>query len=1751
MPYTNNTTYNDVNGGVVPVTVSEPIVLENDASGVPSMQPSVTELQNGNFVTAWLEVSSDYTNFTIFAQVRDSAGVPVGEPAEIIGSSLAAPVVTALDGGGYALAYNTKIGTDYGIVTRVIDQDGTVGDEHFITSDPRGLVSQPVVTTLDSGNFIVAWSAGDHQLHYQLCNINGSPMDEQQSVPAPGTAAGASIAGLSGGGYAIAWTNPETNAVSVALYDPVVPGSGSPDMPRSILELSAGGMAAEGAQLSVAALDNGNFVVTWISHSNQVDVLSYRVVDYSTGEYVGGVGTANVTSGPAIHAPSVSALDDGGFVIAWDSTGTVDGDVDVVARRFDNDGTPRDDAEFGVDTQHLGTDEATPVLAPLANGGFAVAWTEYSSQGSSAQAAVVHPASGGDTTPPGDTSPTPTPNPIPDTGSGGDSGAGPTASFDVAGYLTPGGTGNTISFTVTYADHSGQGLDPASVGKGNISVSTMFGTSMPVVDAVLEGNTVTYTVEAPGGFWDRGDSGTYYVSLGTDLVQDKAGHVATAEQGSSFSFNVPVPYELHDDALSVSADQQFVTTLTVDEYDASGTWVLDGQSVEGLFSLQPEQSGNQAVLSIADKSLLPAVGETVSVSMHYYGQYQLDADGKPLPYQGVERTLYYVVTDGGKMVEFTPTEQVAGGKYTQVAARAVTTLASGDYVIVWEARESDTVNHTSDSTLYAQVRDASGKLVGQQIALTEPGDGVGQSDVEVAALKAGGYVVTYSIEQEDGNAVAYRIVGADGSVGAESIVATQTDYLVNPMVTTFDDGSYMLAWTVQNRIVMQQLSATGSPIGDQTAIDTDDHILNANIITLKNGGYVVSWADGPTQALRFALYQPDAAAGSVHDIIGGEQGYAGPATARLAAMADGGFVAVYSRFFDQMDDKALVYFQRYDADGKLIGEGVASTLAGGVYDAPDVAALSDGGFVVTWQTDNGDSDYQIVGRRFDTYGNAVDKTEFLVSDDHTAERDGSPLVTALDDKGFATVWSHQIPQAERADLVTNATGSAPIQPTEPTQPTEPSQPTEPTTPTTPTEPTQPTQPTEPAQPTQPEQPEQPTTPPTEPTQPITPITPTTPTQPTEPTQPAQPSDNTVHGTVDGVAVNTTPATTPTGAAGIIVDVPVITTTRAEDPATAHQTLADIPLAVKGADGSSKTLLTVSLPVGAGLQAEGSSALQSNAQALLDLIARIEAKTSLGSSTQTEMKGEGHGFLDALGQDVLLQTATLTPTVSGNAAPERILITGNSVSGANTGTAIGLVIDAHGVPSSTVLQLDNVDFAAIVGAATLRGGDGRNIVVGDDAAQNILLGADDDVLFGGAGNDIVGSAGGNDLLDGGSGDDIVVGGIGNDSLVGGAGSDALQGGRSDSGGWTFTLGADGKLSASHEMAVFAPGTLEAVTMAELDHANGDLSFTGAASAKLANLGLLYEAMFGRAPDLSGINYWAGKDLSVSEVAGFMMKSAEWAGDGGNALSDAQFVSALYQNALGRAADTEGFAFWTSKLDASGGHAQMTRAEVAAAIALSDEHRGQHSTITVGEGTLDGEQGWFATSGDDRLDGGAGNDTLVGGDGVDTIVYGGAHTGYKVLLGEDGQVRVEDKANGDLDTIRGIEHGEFADGTVDLSFSQADPGLLRELGTLYHAVLGRTADLGGFQWWMQQGLDAKGLVAGVMGSEEYKADYAALDDAHFVQALYQAAGLDGTAAGGVQGWQDYLSTHTRAELIGKWVGDAEVMAAQVDTTGLWLV
>ncbi|WP_349602456.1 Ig-like domain-containing protein [Azospirillum argentinense] len=285
--------------------------------------------------------------------------------------------------------------------------------------------------------------------------------------------------------------------------------------------------------------------------------------------------------------------------------------------------------------------------------------------------------------------------------------------------------------------------------------------------------------------------------------------------------------------------------------------------------------------------------------------------------------------------------------------------------------------------------------------------------------------------------------------------------------------------------------------------------------------------------------------------------------------------------------------------------------------------------------------------------------------------------------------------------------------------------------------------------------------------------------------------------VDGAHVQTL-ASQVSGRAVSTVVIEAPAAGRVDDPGSPNAGLADVPLVRETVTDPSTgqpavvTTLQVGLPTGVGLTASGPAARAVAPLMEADLIQAIEARTTAGSASRSDLSSGGVRFLGTLSQQATPLLRTLAFTASTAPGGAMVHIAG-STREASLPTV--LVIDTTGSAVPLTIQLDHVAFAAVIGSATLTGGEGNQVVYGDSGAQSIILGPGDDFLSGGGGNDTVASTFGNDTLYGDAGDDLMHGGDGDDLMNGGSENDTMGGGagRDTMGGGTgndILFGEDG-------------------------------------------------------------------------------------------------------------------------------------------------------------------------------------------------------------------------------------------------------------------------------------------------------------------------------------------------------------------------
>ena len=108
--------------------------------------------------------------------------------------------------------------------------------------------------------------------------------------------------------------------------------------------------------------------------------------------------------------------------------------------------------------------------------------------------------------------------------------------------------------------------------------------------------------------------------------------------------------------------------------------------------------------------------------------------------------------------------------------------------------------------------------------------------------------------------------------------------------------------------------------------------------------------------------------------------------------------------------------------------------------------------------------------------------------------------------------------------------------------------------------------------------------------------------------------------------------------------------------------------------------------------------------------------------------------------------------------------------------------------------------------------------------------------------------------------------------------------------------------------------------------------------------LYNASFKRLPDADGLKYWIGKYSSGENderaVASSFLASKEFKQLYGENVSDSTYVNTMYQNVLGRDADSGGLNYWLGQLSSGA----ETRYEVLLGFSESAENKGLFTEIT---------------------------------------------------------------------------------------------------------------------------------------------------------------------------------------------------------------
>ncbi|WP_421724296.1 calcium-binding protein [Bauldia sp.] len=301
----------------------------------------------------------------------------------------------------------------------------------------------------------------------------------------------------------------------------------------------------------------------------------------------------------------------------------------------------------------------------------------------------------------------------------------------------------------------------------------------------------------------------------------------------------------------------------------------------------------------------------------------------------------------------------------------VTTLDGGGFVIAWTESDGGPVALSDGRDIVGQIYDALGNRVGGEFQLNPTFTAGDQEAQRLAPGPDGGFAVVYEDDTDkvgDIEAIRIEVFDGDGALLNGAIVTDATGGAPETPDIASSENGFLVTYsrsTPGDEPVLGVFVDAAGVVGSEFEIAGDGN--NAVVTALADGSFAV-------------VYEIDEEGGTVNkDIVArlvtsGDPPTVGPEilvddsagngrVPEVVALSGGGFAVVY-RDTDRTISVAVV-----DDTGVVIKSGVRVSPPGDVdHDDPSIAALPDGGFLVTWDDDDVEDTY---AQRFDSEGNKV------------------------------------------------------------------------------------------------------------------------------------------------------------------------------------------------------------------------------------------------------------------------------------------------------------------------------------------------------------------------------------------------------------------------------------------------------------------------------------------------------------------------------------------------------------------------------------------------------------------------------------------------------------------------------------------------------------------------------------------------------------------------------------------------------------
>lgn len=243
--------------------------------------------------------------------------------------------------------------------------DLTVFNEDGFRSFDRLVLagSDAAIDQLANGNIVMASDNGNQAVFTIMTRAGGNVTSPAAAGPTATDVSNVDVAALANGGFVVvseAYFGGSDRDVRVAIFD----SSG-----QALIGLNVDSSLADDRAPTIAALADGGFVVAWHRDVGGNSQLWYAVYEADGSARL--AATLLDSTGSVNANARAVALAEGGFAIAYEDNGGTGGDIDITLARFTAAGT----LVGAADISQNSTDDIAPSITLLSNGMIAVGST--------------------------------------------------------------------------------------------------------------------------------------------------------------------------------------------------------------------------------------------------------------------------------------------------------------------------------------------------------------------------------------------------------------------------------------------------------------------------------------------------------------------------------------------------------------------------------------------------------------------------------------------------------------------------------------------------------------------------------------------------------------------------------------------------------------------------------------------------------------------------------------------------------------------------------------------------------------------------------------------------------------------------------------------------------------------------------------------------------------------------------------------------------------------------------------------------------------------------------------------------------------------------------------------------------------------------------------------------------------------------------------------------------------------------------